>query len=422
MAYTLIKGDFIIFNPDRPRQGPEPDGDTLKFLPDNAALVETLTQPGRAPGFNRSGQINLRFEGIDALETHFSQMHQNMEFALGARDAMLAMAGFGAVTFWDDLPAKVESVEHHPRRGYVLTRTLDTHGRIISFVFPGEAPEVDGAQVFLDEARMNQSFNAALVREGWAYPAFYTTLPISLKDELAALTDQARQAGRGFWPHAEATPTDAATVPDLATLETLVIWPKLFRRLARYFAQGDPPLSGFETWLRADPVNRDDRLILPDRELGNMHDVIVIEGNTLRMRHDPEDLIILPDDATVVLPPTPPAPPPPPPPFVRGTLRIVAALVNPVGREAGNESVTLLNTAPEAVDLDGWALRDKANGREPLSGTVGAGETRRIVLSNRLRLNNDGDTISLFDPNGTQVDLVSYTKEDAANEGYTLPF
>lgn len=420
MAYTLIRGDFHIINPERPRQGPEPDGDTLKFQPDNPALIETLTQPGRAPGFNRMGQINLRFEGIDALETHYSQMHQNMEFALGARDAMLAMAGFGAVKFWDDLPAKVETVENHPRPGYVLTRTLDTHGRIISFVFPGDPPEMDGAQVFLDEDRLDQSFNAALVRDGWAYPAFYTTLPISLKDRLAAHTGEARQAGRGLWPHAEATATDPATVPDLATLETLVIWPKLFRRLARFFAQGNQQLSGFETWLRADPVNRDDRLILPNMELGNMHDLIEVEGNELRMLHPPEAVIILPDDANVVFPM--PAPPPPPPPFVRGTVRIIAALANPVGPEAGHESVTLLNTAPEAVALDGWVLRDRANGREPLSGTLDAGDARRVTLSNRLRLNNNGDTISLFDPDGTQVDLVSYTAEEAKKEGYTLVF
>ena len=77
MPYKLIKGEFHIFYPDRPRQGPEPDGDTLKFLPDQPTLVEQLHRPGnRGPDFNQRHMINLRFEGIDALETHYQQMHQ----------------------------------------------------------------------------------------------------------------------------------------------------------------------------------------------------------------------------------------------------------------------------------------------------------------------------------------------------------
>ena len=37
--YTLIKGHFWIHYPDHPRQGPEPDGDTVAFAADNLALV-----------------------------------------------------------------------------------------------------------------------------------------------------------------------------------------------------------------------------------------------------------------------------------------------------------------------------------------------------------------------------------------------
>ena len=39
MQYTLLRGSFVIRYPDLPRQGPEPDGDTIKFLPDTPALV-----------------------------------------------------------------------------------------------------------------------------------------------------------------------------------------------------------------------------------------------------------------------------------------------------------------------------------------------------------------------------------------------
>src|SRR5262245_25385759 len=145
MPYKLIKGEFHIFNPANPRQGPEPDGDTIKFRPDNPPLIEQLHREGAAPAFNSLHMINVRFEAIDALETHFDDMHQYLPWALAARDAMLQQMGFGAVTFFADLPFKVQAVENHPRRGYILANTLDGNGRVVAFVYAGDAPQVDGA-------------------------------------------------------------------------------------------------------------------------------------------------------------------------------------------------------------------------------------------------------------------------------------
>ena len=42
MSYTLLRGQFVIRYDDIPRQGPEPDGDTVKFMPDTPGLVEML--------------------------------------------------------------------------------------------------------------------------------------------------------------------------------------------------------------------------------------------------------------------------------------------------------------------------------------------------------------------------------------------
>jgi hypothetical protein len=44
--YTLIRGEFYIRYPDLPRNGPEPDGDTINFLPDNDDLVRSLPRFG----------------------------------------------------------------------------------------------------------------------------------------------------------------------------------------------------------------------------------------------------------------------------------------------------------------------------------------------------------------------------------------
>jgi hypothetical protein len=73
MPYTLLRGSFVIRYPDLPRQGPEPDGGTIKFRPDTPALVEALPRrSGVPPDINARG-ISARLEAIDALETHFQE-------------------------------------------------------------------------------------------------------------------------------------------------------------------------------------------------------------------------------------------------------------------------------------------------------------------------------------------------------------
>jgi hypothetical protein len=57
-------------------------------------------------------------------------------------------------------------------------------------------------------------------------------------------------------------PDGPATIANLDGLQQLVIWPKLFRRIVPYLAAGFGDFNGFDAWLRADPVNRDDELFL----------------------------------------------------------------------------------------------------------------------------------------------------------------
>src|SRR5262245_37648550 len=106
--YTLIKGQYSIHNAAHPRQGPQPDGDTITFIPDSIALVQGLRRlSGRAPDI-RNGHINVRYEAIDALETHFPtgniSTHQDLTYANAARDRNLALVGFTNVVFFPDTP------------------------------------------------------------------------------------------------------------------------------------------------------------------------------------------------------------------------------------------------------------------------------------------------------------------------------
>jgi hypothetical protein len=72
--YILILGDFYIRYPDLPRNGPEPDGDTINFLPDHDDLIRGLPRftAGVGPDRRHLGTYGVRFEGIDTLETQAS--------------------------------------------------------------------------------------------------------------------------------------------------------------------------------------------------------------------------------------------------------------------------------------------------------------------------------------------------------------
>ncbi len=120
--------------------------------------------------------------------------------------------------------------------------------------------------------------------------------------------------------------------------------------------------------------------------------------------------------------PTPgpgPAPHPSEPDF---RVRIVAALVNPIGPAPEAETVTLLNATPDAIDLSGWALIDRAERKQTLEGTIAAGATLVVPILPPLALGNKGGAITLVDGSGLKVDGVAYTAEAAAAEGWTIVF
>ena len=120
--------------------------------------------------------------------------------------------------------------------------------------------------------------------------------------------------------------------------------------------------------------------------------------------------------------PTPgpgPAPHPSEPDF---RVRIVGALANPIGPGPEAETVTLLNATPDAIDLAGWQLLDKAEQSQTLAGRLEAGATLLVAIAPPLALGNKGGTITLVDAAGLKVDGVAYTKEQASNEGWTIVF
>ena len=291
--YTLLYGDFVIRFANSPNNGPEPDGDTIRFLPVNELPQSWGGKPVGARG------INVRLEAIDALEKNFQGTHQELTGARKARDMMLAELGFTNVKFSRSDPDRIESANQNSLPGFVLSNGLDVHGRLIGFVYAGgDRPGEDGEEIPVETGLIDDSVNTTLLAGGFVFPAFYGTLPTELREHLTTKSEAARAAGSGIWPRAFGLPGRSAEVTDLESLETSVIWPKLFRRLAVFIKANGPGLDGFAEWLRKGGVSRDNRVLrLDTNERVRFSDVLSIEGNMIALKIQPELIVVDPAQA-----------------------------------------------------------------------------------------------------------------------------
>lgn len=292
MPYRVVKGEFHLFYQGRVRVGSQPDGDSVWFKPNKPKHLEDLD--GRSAEFNKGGFAQLRFEAIDALELHFKGARQELDASVAARGFTLRHLGFGNVEYSGGEGLAVRIASPHPRPGYILTKAIDPYGRPVSFVFDGGTNRVDGSDIFMNLAMLNRTVNATLARSGNAYPSFYIGLPVDLRNRVRTLVDSARNRPqpRGMWSKDKTM--KSTRVSDLESLEALVIWPKLFRRLVTYFKEGHDGLSDFDSWIHDDPERDDALWIVSEGRLGNLHDTYAVSGNELAMTYSPDDLVVVP--------------------------------------------------------------------------------------------------------------------------------
>lgn len=299
MSFKLVKGEIALL-----RQGTngivgsEPDGDGVWFKPDNPNNLKNFN--GRTSKYNKGGFINLRLEGIDALEIHYQGEHQLLDPAKEARDKLLEALGFSSVSFGKG-GAKVSDSKPGKVKAHILTRGLDGtyNHRPISFVYPGGHPKKDGSEIFLKVAEADQSLNAELMRKGLVYPLYYDTLPPDIRDHLTELVIDAFNDGQGLWDGTDSS-NDFNTIKGMKDLRELAIWPKLFRRLKDYFSkQPKGSVKEFDKALRNGTVEgiKDDELtIVAETHVeanANMHDIYEIKGNNkIRMKFYPEEIIV----------------------------------------------------------------------------------------------------------------------------------
>lgn len=280
--FTLIKGTFHVVHYS-------PDGDSLRFSANQPKYWNKLA--GRSVILNTRGHVQLRFEAIDSLETHFRtggvQTHQPRTLANQATDFTIKAVGITNVQ-WGQKRGRVTSA-NDGKPGYILSRTTEKKGgRPVAFVFSGSTSEKDGSDVYLDVTRVKESINYKILKEGHAFPTYYKGLFHDLRDTMTKATVDARQAGKGIWP-SDRTNQGLTITNRASIMNENVVMPKLFRRLASYIVINGN-VVGFKQWLaeQQEPI-----LILSSSHFTHFDTVIKQQGKKVWLTHSPEDLVFL---------------------------------------------------------------------------------------------------------------------------------
>lgn len=269
MPFTVVKGEFV------PEAG-RPDGDSMRFRPDDPSPIFKLKRRGFGPKINgTNGTIQLRFEGIDTMESKAAK-----PFSSDATLANLELCGVPDGT--------------GTSRGYILSNQIGPNGRPIAFVFAGEPDEDDGSETFLDADRMKDSVNYKQIEQSHAYPLFYDTLYSELRIALADAVVAARESGSKIWS-SDAT-NSGVSYTGSGSLETMSpIFPKLWRRLDSYSKDRDimnpDSLSEFFDYLE---TQRDERIfIISEGKATGLNNMIQIHDSQIKITHNPEDLVVV---------------------------------------------------------------------------------------------------------------------------------
>jgi len=266
------------------------DGDSIRFRADDPALWRLVYPAVRAP--SRSAQ--LRLEAIDAPETHYAaggrMYRQHPALARAAAGELLAWLGFETVHRRAD--ETVLSCGPREARGYVLTRFADRYGRCVALVFRGAIDAADGSALPVDEDVCRESANFHLLATGFAYPTFYSMLPVPVREAFGDAAASARSRQLGLWP---ADATQRGVVPALLGAQTDaagndVVLPKLFRRLADWMATAEGAVG--TTGLREFVAARPERVTLPLRGQTTTFDRLLdIADGRIALATAPEELV-----------------------------------------------------------------------------------------------------------------------------------
>jgi endonuclease YncB( thermonuclease family) len=285
--FLLIRGAFTII-------GKSPDGDSVRFIPDDATLLKKLKNAYRIKP-SSDGSVQLRFEAIDTPELHFGNQAQPL--GAEARDALLKLMGFSNVTYKGSGEV-VASSNPERVRGAILSQAAESNGRPISYVLleKDAGKTADGSRMGLSTALLKRTFNDAMTRNGLAYYTVYTSTPEAQRAYFKAVALEARGKKLGVWA---VDKTTQFTLKDQTSINETgqLVLPKIFRRCTTYLqdvAKGK--FSGnLQQWLvnsQTVGIPEDDEVQVADR-ITRLSGLIAVKGTAVTFNADPLEIVFL---------------------------------------------------------------------------------------------------------------------------------
>lgn len=262
------------------------DGDSIRFRAGDPSLWRFLYRDVAA----KCGTVQVRLEGIDAPETHYASGGRLYRQAAAASRAaareLLAFLGFAKVHRRGD--ETVVACGPRACQGFLLARGADRYGRCVALAFPGAIDRPDGSALAVDEALGRRSGNYHLLALGLAYPAFYATLPPTLRALFSRAVVAARTAGIGIWPRdASARGVSVREPPGSALL-----LPRLFRVLVDWHMRTGSDAPGCAADAARFASARAERVHILSRGLTTTFDrVLRTDGDLIALDAFPEDLV-----------------------------------------------------------------------------------------------------------------------------------
>ncbi len=285
--FFCIHGKLVIV-------GYEPDGDSVRFIADDATHYQALTRADRIRPSKRDGSVQLRFEGVDAPELHYGAAAQPLGDT--ARDALLGWIGFTAIEFDKSQSTKVTAAEPVAVRAAILAQMVEVNGRPVAYVLveTADALPADGAWVNVDQALLERTLNVRLLSEGQAYYTVYTSAPVSHRSQLRSVADRARTSRVGVWGRDTTADWVLADQASIGTDGQLIL-PKLFRRCTDYLKAVDKGFIGnLGDWLLASSAtptrDENDRVLLRDTTEVHLSDLLQQRNQHIAFQADLLDL------------------------------------------------------------------------------------------------------------------------------------
>ena len=267
--------------------GKQPDGDSIRFVPDTPELLDSLRRSFRVRRSD-DGSVQLRLEGIDAPETHYGALAQPL--AAEARDALLDLCGFREIRRDGE---EVEAATPERRPAAILSELVDANGRPVCILLVDEALP-DGEYVEVDEETLRRSANTTLLADGSAYLTLYDSCAPPIRAIFRDIAADARERRLGVWGRDETAAFELIDQDSIGPDGQLVL-PKIFRRCSDYLRTRTPDET-LREWLRTHgPPERpeDDQVIVDDSLQTRLSEIIEQRGTSIAFPVDLLDIVFV---------------------------------------------------------------------------------------------------------------------------------